>query len=220
MSVSNKSKSFAEFIQICTALREQTTNCEKSQVKFSEAQSVTEAVAAFRMFWLSIVAQVPDKFIAVAAEHYADYRDEVNAAGVYFNEPPTDPSNALVFIGNSDEPITIDKGKPRVIVLGKANVTIADHVRCECHNAEAVIDCREFSRVKLIKGTAHVRDRSFAEGSGSFYTYGCSTTRIEGGELSDQGHLLIKSYNDAVIHSFTHRNIELNDNSQLINHNE
>lgn len=204
------------FLRLCAGLRAQTTNCPSSQKKFAEVRSVPEAAAALRMFWQSVVEQVPAEFIRILSVHYLTYKADMNAAGVYFNEPPADPTNALVFIGDSDGPVIIKEKRPRVIVLGRAFVVLGDHARCECHNAEAKIHCYDYSRASLRRGTAFAFDRSFVEGAGEICTNDCSEARITGGVLYDHGHLRITAYNNAVVHSFTHRKIVLYDDSKLI----
>lgn len=206
---------FDKFQQICADLRLQTTNCQKSQVKFGEAKSVTEAVAALRMFWISVVEQIPAEFVSALDQHYAEFRDEMNAAGVYYNEAPANPTNAVVFVGDIQSTLSILNGRPRVIVLGRANVVVSDHVRCECYHEDAQIECCGHSRLQLKKGSAIARDYSTVEGYGTILTHDRATAYIYGGSLFDRGHNLIKSYNDAVIHSFTDRKIELYDQSQL-----
>lgn len=204
------------FLTKCEELMLKTTNCPSFHDRLEEAKSATEAVAVFRLFWQNVVDQIPDDFLAMMDEYYQAYREDIVAAGVYYNESPSNPLNAIVFVGNSDEKISVSEGKPKVVVLGKAEVAVGDHVRCECHNADASVTCQGYSRLRLVSGTAYAFGRSFVEGSGIVHAHDCCTVRMDGGELFDHGHLRIKACNNAIIHSFTHRGIEAVGNAQLI----
>lgn len=206
------------FLDKCSALRIKTTNCNNSQEAFANARSVTEAIGAFRMFWLSVVDQVPADLTTTLLDLYPRFRTEMHACGVYFNEPPSDIANSIVFVGGIDEApeVEITRGRVRVSVISKAKLTIGDHIRCTCYAPDATVICRDRSRLTLHGGTAYAYDRSTVSGNGTIHTYHCATARVYGGHLYDHGHQLIQSYNHAIIHSCADKKIVLNDNSQLV----
>lgn len=203
-------------LSLCTQLRLKTTNCEISQTDFAAVSSAPEAFAVIRRFWQAIVAQIPELFIQTMAANYHRFKTSANAAGVYFNEPPVNTVNSIVFVGDSPSPVSVMHHRPRVIILGSASVSLADHVRGECFSPNAIVTCFGNSRLTLHRGTAIAHDRSSVIGSGIVHTYDCSSATIMGGELFDHGHLRIVAHNDTVVYSFSRRSIELNDNSKLI----
>ena len=50
------------------------------------ANTVPELVAVWLKYWHGLITEVPQQTIAALSEVYDDYKDDINAAGVYFNE--------------------------------------------------------------------------------------------------------------------------------------
>ncbi len=214
--MSKRDKDLDQFLTLADQLRLKTTNCENFKTEIQAAASVTAAFGVFRRYWQSVAEQIPDEFICVMSENYCWMKPYANAAGVYFNESPTDSPLALVFVGDMGHNLEVLDQQPRVIVLGKAKVTLDGKVRGECFCDKAEVTCRGDSRLRLRRGTAIAYDYSRVEGFGAIKTHDCSTAIIMGGELYDHGHLRIVAYNNAIIHSFTRSKIELYNSSQLI----
>ncbi len=186
---------------------------------FKNARSVPELVTAWQRFWAGLLHEVPEQVIKAFGDLYPVYRDDINRAGVFYNEAPvsTVVMKGMVLIGDAhegDDPLVIT-GKHRVYVLGNLPVIVKEN--CSVHvNAErADVTVMGAARASVEQGNVVARDRAIVNGKGNITCYDSTSIYLTGGTLKDHGHLNIVAYNDAVINSFTNRRITLNDQAIL-----
>lgn len=214
--------SFKKFQKASLAVLAQSNNCQESQDRFRAATSVPELVSAWQHYWGDMIKEVPEQTIAALAEYYPTYRQDINRAGLYFNEaPPFDAFPSIVLIGDKgsvcgDTIATLEiTGRHRVFVLGDLPVEVREECSVYVGAERASVNIYNTVRCTMSAGTVTAHDRSTVTGSGNITSHDATTILITGGKLEDNGHYSITAYNDAVVNSFTDRKISICDNAKL-----
>ncbi len=211
---------FQRFQDLCIGILAQSDNCLESQALFRSARTVPELVTAWQRFWAGVMHEVPEQVIAAFADLYPVYRDDINRAGVFYNEaPPAEFNHGMVLVGDApaaDAAAITISGRHRVYVLGDAPITVGGSSSVHVNAARANVTLSDCARANIEQGTLVARGRSIVNGRGDMTCFDAATIYISGGTLTDHGHLNIVAFNDAVVRSFTNRRIQLNDQSKLI----
>lgn len=209
---------FKEFQDLCISILAQSDNCEQSQTEFRAARSIPEIVTAWQHFWSGVLHEVPTQVLNAFATLYDEYRDEINKAGVYYNEYPSSNDHpAMILIGghrhSGSSRLTI-RGSHKVYVLSNMPVTIYDHCKVHVTDPHADVVCRDSVACFAEDGYIKVFDNATFNGHAQrVECHDRSKVYISGGMVDDQGHLLIVGYNDSHIVGSTFRKIELHDHA-------
>lgn len=214
--MANIDAKFERFKKLCTDILSQSGNCKESQADMAAANTVPELVAVWLKYWHGLITEVPQQTIAALSEVYDDYKDEINAAGVYFNES-TDKGEVLV----GDCPNVLKfRDKAKVYVLGKAEVCAYDHVYVYADNEDAKILLNDYSRGNIHKSTVHACDwSSVITDSNKVFCADAATVDITGGVVCDAGHREINAYKGTVVYSNLKKGITLDNTSKLLKKN-
>lgn len=210
-----KQYDFEKFKGLCLDILAQSDNCQESQICFRAATNMTELVLAWKQFWAGVLREVPEQVTRAFSDLYSVYGEDINAAGLYYNEAPKNMSGCTILVGDCREVLSL-VGTNRVYVVGDAQINAFDNVVVQCNCAMAVLNIYDHATAIMDGGTCSAHDRATINGKGHFYSYDAASVYISGGTLRDNGHKLIIAYNDAIIKSFTNKNIELKDNAELI----
>lgn len=220
----NDKEYFSRFQKLCIDILAQSDNCMDSQIQFRAAKSVPELVTAWQHFWAGVLHEVPEQVIKAFSDLYPVYRTDIIRAGIYYNEaPPIGTSPAMVLIGdNASVPDSsaigsslVIQGRHRVYVLGNLPITVTDNCAVHVASPRANVTAQGNSRVHIEQGTLIARERAVVNGKGDITCYDSTTIFLAGGTLTDHGHLDIRAFNDAVVNSFTSRNIHITDKAVL-----
>lgn len=204
-----KEQYFKEFQNLCVNILAQSENCQDSQKAFKEADTIPQLVSAWKRFWNGVLTEVSVQVVTAFANLYSVYRDDINKAGVYYNEEPQDvPTPAMVLVGDGEQEVEIH-GNHHVYVLGNAPVSVYGNCSVYVGSTEANVSLYDYVRANVKAGTVAAHDRSYINGSGSLSCYDASVVNITGGTLDDYGHGKITAYNNAVVSSFTSKRIQL-----------
>ena len=113
-------------------------------------------------YFAGVVDEVPRQVAAAFARMYDVYKEDVNKAGVYFNEAPPEGITArVVIVGDCDKDLTIG-ARHKVYVLGKANVSLIEQAQATVNYPDAEIYAYDTARVTMRAG------RAWMFGSSSF----------------------------------------------------
>lgn len=195
-----KQSDFSKIKDVALGVLAQSGNCEASQREFYAAQSVPELAQAWQHFWAGAVTEVPEQVVEAFAEHYAVYREGINAAGWWYNEqPPTTVQRAQVLIGKQTQDSLRIEGRHKVYVLSTQPVIIGGNcgVYVNCETANVVVT--DSARCNIKQGMLTAYKRAVVNGSGNMECHDSATVYITGGTLYDYGHLNIIAYNDACV---------------------
>lgn len=215
----SKDNYFNDFRDICFGVLSQSGNCQESQDAFAATHSVPELVTAWKKYWKGIVTEVPRQTADAFAKFYATYRNDINRAGVYYNEaPPQTEQRATIIVGYADEKkkeLSLS-GRHRIYVLGDMRVMAYGHCSVYvCDLAEANVVVNDHCRCSCENGHIEARGRSWVNGKGRIRCYNSTTIYCTGGVVTDYGHLAISAYNDVMVMSPTTRYISLYDKATL-----
>ena len=199
------------FKQLCIGILAQSGNCQASQHDFGETASIKEMCDTWHKYWHGMITEVPQQVVQAFRDFYPDFKAEINAAGIFYNE---DSRTGYVLVGDSDEPIHLSFAHTAYI-LGKAHVVLHSNATALAMNAGCKVELLDNSRATIKEGYAIARNNSYLVTSKEAECYDCATVHITDGTLYDHGHREICAYGEATIHSFTSRLIKLYDKSKL-----
>lgn len=199
------------FKQLCIGILAQSGNCQASQHDFGETASIKEMCDTWHKYWHGMITEVPQQVVQAFRDFYPDFKAEINAAGIFYNE---DSRTGYVLVGDSDEPIHLSFAHTAYI-LGKAHVVLHSNATALAMNAGCKVELLDNSRATIKEGYAIARNNSYLVTSKAAECYDRATVHITDGTLYDHGHREICAYGEATIHSFTSRLIKLYDQSKL-----
>lgn len=210
-----ESNSFEKFKKLNLDILKQTGNCIESQQLFGAAQSVAELVSVWLHFWANMLDEVPQQLVSALKEVYSDYKEDINSAGVYFNEAPnTAFGNEKILIGDDVDGLEIH-GNYSVYVLGCSSISVYDHSQVYVYNEGAKVGIYDNVICYVTKGTVIAHDRAIVNGQGNLTCYDSTTINISDGVLEDHGHLQINAHEKAVVNSFTTKGIKIFGHAKL-----
>lgn len=155
--------SFEHFRKVVLSVLSQSGNCEESQADVKACTTIPEIVQVWKKYWSGVIDEVPTQFIAALDEIYPLYADQINAAGVWYNEVA---SQGMCVIGNLptsfDSPLVAESEftPVRLYVLGRAKVIARGITQIYSNCAEAEIDLHDSSTGTVTRGFARAYDRS------------------------------------------------------------
>ena len=189
----------------------QSGNCEASQQMFGAATCVHELCEAWYKYWFGLVTEVPKQVAQAFSVMYSEIKDEVNAAGIFYNE---DSPQGYVIIGDSTEPIHLYRAR-HAYVLGNAHVVLHACAHATGMSGGCTIELLDSSTATIDNGYGIARDRSELTTKCDAECHGSAKVRITDAVLTDNGHLRITAYGTATVRSFTDRLIYLYDSSTI-----
>uniref|UniRef100_UPI003FF0E967 hypothetical protein n=1 Tax=Prevotella sp. TaxID=59823 RepID=UPI003FF0E967 len=155
--------------------------------------------------------EVPQQVMAAFRDFYPDYKNEINAAGIFYNE---DSPTGNVLIGDSTETIHLYHAHTAYI-LGNARVVLHNIASALVMNPDCHVELRDFSRATVKEGHAVARNQSRLTTNVSAECYDMSVVNITAGTLTDHGHRAVYAFGNAVVNSFTRQFISIYDNAQV-----
>ena len=206
-----KDQKALRFKQLCISILAQSGNCKESQHDFNDTHTISQMCSAWWKYWHGLITEVPQQVVKAFEDFYPDFKDEINAAGFYYNE---DSPNGIVLVGNSNEDIHLSQSR-RITVLGKAHVVLHQSASALVLNPDCKVELHDTSRATVKQGYAIAHDNSQLTTFDDAECYNQSVVHITNGTLQDKGHRSIYAYGSATINSFTTRLITLCDNSKL-----
>ncbi|MCF0243414.1 MAG: hypothetical protein HUK06_01475 [Bacteroidaceae bacterium] len=196
-------------------MRQKCTQCNKSITNFEQTTDDTDVLIFIRTFLRESLLQIPEEIKDFCEAYYAEFKDEFNLAGIFYNESPSTSINATVLIGDSEDDIVINNNEPRVYIIGKAKVILYGKAKCECLTDCANIIAKEESKVVFDGGHVIAEGRSSVFGKGNVTCSGATSISLGGGIINDNGHRNIIADGDTIVNSFTNRNMKLYGNAKL-----
>lgn len=200
-----------QFKQLCISILAQSGNCADSQRDFGAIATIQEMCGAWHKYWHGMLTEVPQQVVSAFDEFYSDFKAEINEAGIFYNE---DSRQGIVIIGNSDTPVHLYFAR-NAYILGKAHVILHLQASAIAMHSDCKVELLDYARATVQQGYGIARNRSTLTTQGDAECYNSSTIRITNGTLQDNGHMQIDAYGDAIVHSFTDRNITLYDNATI-----
>ena len=200
-----------KFKALCIAILAQSGNCQESQLAFRGTESIQQMCAAWHKYWHGMITEVPKQVMAAFRDFYPDYKSEINAAGIFYNE---DSPTGNVLIGDSTETIHLYHAHTAYI-LGTARVVLHNTASALVMNPDCHVELRDFSRATVKEGYAVARNRSRLTTNDSAECYDMSVVNITAGTLTDHGHRAIYAFGNAVVNSFTRQFISIYDNAKV-----
>ncbi|GAY28433.1 hypothetical protein PvtlMGM1_1733 [Prevotella sp. MGM1] len=217
-----KNEYFTRFQEMCIGILAQSGNCEESQAFFHNAHTVPELVSAWKRYWDGFLHEVPSLVMEAFRKNYDIYREDINLAGVFYNEvPPLSAPPSIILVGDDDadgetpSPALVVDGRHRVYVFGARKVWTKGACNVFVNAEKACVRLSDACRANVEKGKVVAMDRTVVSGKGNIVCYGSVTVKLFGGSVEDYGHLLIDAYNDSRVISFTERKINLHDNAKI-----
>lgn len=155
--------SFEHFRKVVLSVLSQSGNCEESQAAIRACATIPELVQVWKKYWSGVIEEVPTQFIAALEEIYPIYAEQINSAGVWYNEIAP---QGMCVIGNVpasfDAPFVADSqfNPIRVYVLGRAKVIARGITQVYCNCADAEIELHDSAKGTVSHGFARAFDRS------------------------------------------------------------
>lgn len=199
------------FKKLCIDILAQSGNCMDSQCDFKGTNTIQQMCGAWFKYWHGMITEVPLQVIQAFNDFYPDFKDEINAAGFYYNE---DSRNGIVIIGNSTDSIHLNFAR-NVYVLGNAHVVLHGSTSALVLNSNCKVELLDNSRATIKNGYGIARNRSQLTTHSNAECYDNAIVRITDGTLQDKGHASIYAYGHATINSFTNKLITLYDKAIL-----
>ena len=200
-----------KFKALCIAILAQSGNCQESQLAFRGTETIQQMCAAWHKYWHGMITEVPQQVMAAFRDFYPDYKSEINAAGIFYNE---DSPTGNVLIGDSTETIHLYQAHTAYI-LGNARVVLHNIASALVMNPDCHVELRDFSRATVKEGHAVARNQSRLTTNASAECYDMSVVNITAGTLTDHGHRAVYAFGNAVVNSFTRQFISIYDNAQV-----
>lgn len=185
----NDTDAFLEFKQLCMDILGQSNNCVESRLAFADCTTIPQLVQAWKRYLDGILNEVPAQVLDAFSRLYDKYKEEINRAEVYFNEPA---ARGIIFVGNMDECLRvkgIGPAAPKVYVLGRAHVILFGNCQGFCNADGATLELLDVSSGTVRKGHGIARNYSRLTCSSTCECYNASmVTLAEGATLQDNGH--------------------------------
>lgn len=180
---------FIEFKQLCLDILAQSGNCAESRIAFADCTTIPQLAQVWKRYMDGILNEVPEQFISAFDRLYGEYKDEINLAEIYYNEPA---ARGIVFVGRCETPLRIygiGPAAPKVYVLGPAHVTLLGHCQGYCNAEGATLELRDSSSGVVRKGHGIVRNFARLSCRTTCESYDASlVTLAEGATIQDNGH--------------------------------
>lgn len=208
-----KEQKAEHFRQMCIDILAQSGNCADSQRAFGSAQTIAQVCKAWHTYWHGMLTEVPQQVSAAFQEFYPDFKDELNAAGYYYNE---DTPNGIVIVAGeaSDKPITLSRTH-NAYIIGPAHVVLQGTASAIAMHPDCIVELHGSSRATVKEGYAIAAGTSWLTTHSDAECRERSTVHIAAGTLTDHGHRCIHAYSNAAVRSFTNQNINIHDNATL-----
>ena len=200
-----------KFKALCIDILAQSGNCQESQLAFRSTESIQQMCAAWHKYWHGMITEVPQQVMAAFRDFYPDYKSEINAAGIFYNE---DSPTGNVLIGDSTETIHLYHAHTAYI-LGNARVVLHNIASALVMNPDCHVELLDFSRATVKEGHAVARNQSRLTTNDSAECYDMSVVNITAGTLTDHGHRAIYAFGNSVVNSFTRQFISIYDNAKV-----
>ncbi len=189
----------------------QSGNCEASQQMFGAATCARDLCEAWYKYWFGLVTEVPKQVSEAFALMYDEIKDEVNAAGIFYNE---DSPSGYIIVGDSEEPIHLYTAR-HAYVLGNAHVVLHGNAHAIGMSDDCTIELLDSSTATIDNGYGIARDNSDLTTKSNAECHKAARVRITNATLKDNGHSRIMAFGTAKVVSFTDRLINLYDSSTL-----
>lgn len=219
-----KQQYFDDFQQLCINILAESDNCQESQQAFCAAGSVQQLVAAWLKFWSGVIHEVPAQVKTAFARLYSVYKDDINGAGMWYNEQPDiDDNRCIILIGDhpdykssDEEQVLTLRGNHRVYVIGNQPVSITGSCRVNISAEDADVCIYDGVNANIERGYVRAYGRSVVNGSGDITCHDAAVITAIGGIVHDHGHYHISVYNDTVVDGFTTNRVVLHDKARLV----
>lgn len=133
--------------------------CKKGYGELLKSGDLNSICSVMYEYWADMLGSFYEPYIAFLAEFYQQYKDDFNAAGLYFNETAdngrvvvtesiindTFNGNAIVFVYNSAKITAL--GHTTVVAHDKSEITLGDYAKCQAYE-KAKVFVNDFSSVK------------------------------------------------------------------------
>ncbi|HBF06576.1 MAG TPA: hypothetical protein DDW28_11055 [Prevotella sp.] len=206
-----KEEKALRFKQLCISILAQSGNCQDSQRDFDKVSSIKDMCDTWHKYWHGMITEVPQQVVQAFKDFYPDFKAEINAAGIFYNE---DSRTGYVLVGDSDEPIHLSFAHT-AYVLGQAHVVLHLQASALAMNPDCKIELLDNSRATIKDGYAIAKGYSQLTTGSDAECSEHAVVRITNGTLRDRGHNAIYAYGKATINSFTSRLITLYDEAKL-----
>lgn len=145
----------------CTRACRARQACPKGYAQMLATENVGQMMATWRSNWDDVVnSKYADIICAELPKQYPNLKSEMNQAGIYLNECPTDaPSFVRVLITACSEPIHIHD-YARAYILAPSQVVAHDHSQIYSRRAEAEIILKDHAYGHVLAGEAKVFDHA------------------------------------------------------------
>lgn len=184
-----KTDAFSDFKQLCLDILAHSNNCDESRAAIAECTSVPQIVQVWKRYMDGILSEVPALVLDAFSRLYAKYKDEINLAEVYYNEPA---ARGIIFVGDMDKPLRVygvGPSAPKVYVLGKAHVILLGTCQGYCNAEGAVLELLDSTSGTVKRGHGIVRNFARVVCSSSCECYNASmVTLSDGARVEDNGH--------------------------------
>ena len=81
-----KEEKALRFKQLCISILAQSGNCQDSQRDFGKVSSIKDMCDTWHKYWHGMITEVPQQVVQAFKDFYPDFKAEINAAGIFYNE--------------------------------------------------------------------------------------------------------------------------------------
>ena len=216
--MANKKPTFKNLKALCDDKAHERQSCKKGYRALLQSESVSDLMRTWREHLYDIVGdRYSDIVVSDFARYYEAMREEVNAAGFYFNEAPQITRRSdIVLVGDMEEELSV-RGYGTIYVLGAATVHAYGNTTIYSkRQAEAKVVLHDYAHGDVTMGTAVCYNRSDIVSSVETECHDAASVVITGtGVLNDYGHRAIRAYGNSLVRTALTRNITLTDNATI-----
>ena len=203
---------------VCTQACHERHACVEGYRAMLAAENVSQLMAVWRANWEDLVeSKYADIINERLHELYPSLKREMNKAGIYVNECPTEaPEFVLVIVTDADSVVQVfDYAK--CYVLGAANVWAWGHSQVYSEKSDdAYIILKQHTYGHISKGHVLAYDSSRLWSSVRVWVHDNVTCEAHGGEVHASGYRKIEASGDTKVYSPSIRNITLHGNARII----
>lgn len=205
---------FQALKEICTGACHERHACTHGFKQMMASENVSQMMGTWRQYWDDLtnsmyVDVIRKEFPAI----YSELKDEMNKAGIYLNECPSQAQQYVrVIVTDNDEPVKI-YGEAQCYVLGEAKVIAFGRSRVYNNSFNAHIMLYEYSYGKIMAGKASVYNHASVQGNCEIILHDKAQCDAFGGKVKGIGYLRINAYNDTAVNAISSRCVNLYGNA-------
>lgn len=209
-----ENNAFQELKDICHDACHERHACTHGFKEMMTSENVGQMMGTWRRYWDDLTNSI---YVDVIRKElpaiYEGLKVDMNKAGIYLNECPSQaPQYVRVIVTDREEPVKIF-GEAQCYVLGAAKVIAFGRSRVYNNSFNAHVMLYEYSYGKIMAGKISAYNNATVQGNCEIILHDRTQCDAFGGTVKGIGYLRINAYNDTRVNAISSRCVNLYGNA-------